>query len=683
MKIKGVSPLELHIEKIILLAAIGFSCLVFYMFVLGEPYTVDVGGQPKAPGEVQDVIVQKAEDVKRLIGPTSNNPLENEDLQVPDYTAIFLSRMQDRVFDQPTYEGRLGLGGVAEITGTDLGRFDRTFSVPEPPAPNSVFARSGYYVLGQHKDPAIDAELVKFANIASSDLPRDFRGVSIKAEFPTADWQSAIAEGLKKWDLKERLFMKIRVVGDVIIERQIQDRVSGRWGVIRRGRFVVSDPDNDEEQFDIIDALPGAVSFRKQADSDSWTAEEAEKTRNELTILQAEVTQASFPPLAQGSPEWLPPDINIDEWDIEDQRKRVHLNAETKKVEDMLRKLGADPDATLDTPDPEIEEYDEEDEGEDFTKTRDPKTGKPRTKPFSGSRTKTGTTTRAKRLSPKEKRIKSLQEQLIKQRAELQELKDKYAAGPDAGEEAEPGETEPEDFDPDEVERRPPPGPRLTPIRPGGPQADEENEDGELTGPIGPDSAEEERLKPIPLIAHDLTVEPGQTYRYRIRVGVLNPLFQTEHLSEEMKQRYMDKLTLKSQSSDWTDPIMVDPRYYLFVTKAMSERDEATVEVWHIFNGKWRVKEFTVNPGDPIGGKDSINEGGFKSEVDLDLGMVMVDVEKLEGVARPGSNPSVFLFLDLATGSVIERFPDQDIEDQKRIELKNRAENSVAAVSTR
>ncbi len=106
--------------------------------------------------------------------------------------------------------------------------------------------------------------------------------------------------------------------------------------------------------------------------------------------------------------------------------------------------------------------------------------------------------------------------------------------------------------------------------------------------------------KPLLVWAFDDTAEPGKTYRYRMRVGVFNPVAGTSQLVE----RDMDKknqVILWSAYSDATEPVEVHNMLYLFAKDAQERTKTATVEVARYALGYWRTEDFQVKLGETIG----------------------------------------------------------------------------------
>ena len=111
--------------------------------------------------------------------------------------------------------------------------------------------------------------------------------------------------------------------------------------------------------------------------------------------------------------------------------------------------------------------------------------------------------------------------------------------------------------------------------------------------------------------AHDITAEPGETYSYRLRVWVTNPLFgHVAQLADEQKS-LAAKPAIASLPSEWTAPVPVESNTRFFITAARetgglggvaAARVEtiATAEVYQFFYGWWRKGTVQLNPGDQV-----------------------------------------------------------------------------------
>jgi hypothetical protein len=106
--------------------------------------------------------------------------------------------------------------------------------------------------------------------------------------------------------------------------------------------------------------------------------------------------------------------------------------------------------------------------------------------------------------------------------------------------------------------------------------------------------------KPLLIWAFDDTVEPGRTYRYRIRLGVFNPVAGTNQLVETDLAR-KDQVILWSPYAEVATPIEVRDKLYLFAKDARDGARTATVEVARYTLGYWHSEDFQVKLGETIG----------------------------------------------------------------------------------
>ncbi len=105
---------------------------------------------------------------------------------------------------------------------------------------------------------------------------------------------------------------------------------------------------------------------------------------------------------------------------------------------------------------------------------------------------------------------------------------------------------------------------------------------------------------PILFWAHDDTLEPRNTYRYRIRLGVFNPVAGTNKLSEQdIEQK--NKVILWSDFSDVTEPVEIPGRSYFFARDIQEAAKTITVTVCRYVLGHWYSEDFKVSRGEAIG----------------------------------------------------------------------------------
>ncbi len=172
------------------------------------------------------------------------------------------------------------------------------------------------------------------------------------------------------------------------------------------------------------------------------------------------------------------------------------------------------------------------------------------------------------------------------------------------------------------------------------------------------------------LWAHDFGVEPGATYRYRVRAIVNNPLYkkgaQLDPDDAEQQSLARDPLVYGDWSS-WTSPVTVGAETYYFVTSASTEGQvgstgpSASVEVFHMYYGHYRADSTRLEPGDSVDvavtmpdgfvtfDTDTIDEQGMRRYIqELDRGAG----EPTEGVTRLATERALSLpafLLDVST----------------------------------
>ncbi len=182
--------------------------------------------------------------------------------------------------------------------------------------------------------------------------------------------------------------------------------------------------------------------------------------------------------------------------------------------------------------------------------------------------------------------------------------------------------------------------------------------------------------------AHDDTVQPQKTYRYRIRLGVFNPVAGSDGGAETI---------LWSEFSETTESVKIPGGIYFFANSVQEAEKMVTVEVAKYVLGYWYSQDFAVRRGEVIGtvakveqpkeerlrpdrislsmtesvlsGRSIRRRSEVPEEVDYSTGAVMVDVVSVNDWTV-GSNPRARQYHDMLysyDGTTIGHMPVRSV----------------------
>jgi uncharacterized membrane protein YgcG len=119
----------------------------------------------------------------------------------------------------------------------------------------------------------------------------------------------------------------------------------------------------------------------------------------------------------------------------------------------------------------------------------------------------------------------------------------------------------------------------------------------------------------VKLWMHDLKIEPGKTYRYRMRVVLNNPAFGRQAYLIDDQKSLAEKPTLAGEWSEWTEPVEVLPDTCFFVTSANEgtglSGPRANVSMYKFYYGYWREASSMLEPGDTLLAQAKLPEKGL------------------------------------------------------------------------
>ena len=654
MKLKDVGFFQQHIEKLVLGIGALFLLIIAVLYLMPNPYSVEMRGRELGPGDVEAFINEEAnrlaQELKEPLPEDVNLP------EIPDWSGAILQRYESPLTENVRLTGISSPGpGDVIMPPADS---NEPYYVPRPPMAKDFAATAGHGVLTDAPESMSQRHYQELVTLVGQERPRDYHYASVEARFDLDEWRNRLAN--KPEDAEGRQLRRIwwaRMIGvaGVFLQRQERDPVSGEW-----------------TNTTIVKSLPIQIAFRPEDEQDDqWSEERGNQVVQYIREHQGYIQRTPFPPQPRHV-SWTPPHDAPPKLSPEKQRQLRDVFEELTDTREKVRRW--EERLNLSPGEPVEEEQ----------------------------------------LSPRQE---AYFRQLQRERSELR----KYIAerneilgvrtstdmpeGDDEGwrDEPSPGRAGPagrrngrgEVPAPYRDEPRAAPGVgggRYNNDRARDPARREPERSGRryLSGNFGDeprpdetldaaDGEEPQRRDVVRVWAHDLTVEPGKTYRYRVIVTTLNPLFQQDRPPDAQKKQYYNQLALMPDEEDlakapWTDPVQIDPEYYFFLVGGSTENQTATVELWHVYNGRWRHGEFKISPGDPIAGPTTISGPDGETEVPMRTDAILVDL--LSTSSGQGAGPTIgggvrMLYLDPGSNQLADRTVAQDTDNPDRLRLQN------------
>ena len=127
---------------------------------------------------------------------------------------------------------------------------------------------------------------------------------------------------------------------------------------------------------------------------------------------------------------------------------------------------------------------------------------------------------------------------------------------------------------------------------------------------------------------HDLEVEPGAEYRYRVRFDVLNPFFARQLDLQEAQINLAKSMAMPTESSSWTDTVAVPGFSQFFLTGGEVDGSKMQAEVFCFKEGRWWSHTYNrLQLGSRIGDTQRKQNGDERVEIDFGTDWMPVDLE--------------------------------------------------------
>lgn len=640
-RVKDAGFLQQHIEKLILAAgALVLIAAVVLFFVL-DPFSLKVGNKDYSSADeaVNDLKIRDQE-LKTKMG----NQNQLDDPQVPNFRENY-EQMMAQSIKAPEPIARLARFGLTDKALNPIIPEPQRYAMVYPPVPKDVKYKFGYDVLDTEFNPDAVARFFElWGRSQNVDEPADFPMVVLAGEFDIWEWvnrlkgESKTAPKGEGTPIPVGIWSKRFGIAGVAILSEEWDEQAQRWTNRR-----------------IVEALPGQVRV--------LPSDKAPVGVNE-SLLYIEQMRQAREQIAQPELPWVMDFVQItppggdelrdgadgfDEFGIE--LTEGNLGPTERRIKDLQDKIlqlqerqrQRDERLRPDRPDRPGRPVRPGRGGDEFDGGFDGGFD-----PAPGGR---GTGERTDRLAVQ---IEGIQAQIEQLRPRADRERDERQR------QAEARRIREEQAKRAAAERR-------AALEQRG-LADPGFEAG-----FGLEGIQLEEGATVRVWAADPTMRPGKTYRYKLLVAVINPLYGVPRLESEQLAENQDRAAIFPTQAEidkmpWSDPITVEPRARFFFTSG--NENKAKVEVFRRYEGKLETSSFDVAPGDPIGGKVTIKDKeGINPDitVDMNVGAVLVDIEKRRDVR--GNTVFTMIYMN-EDGSLFERSQAYDSNDPDRRELQ-------------
>ena len=127
---------------------------------------------------------------------------------------------------------------------------------------------------------------------------------------------------------------------------------------------------------------------------------------------------------------------------------------------------------------------------------------------------------------------------------------------------------------------------------------------------------------------HDLEVDPGTEYRYRVRFDVLSPFFARQLDLQDTQKKLAKAMSMPTRTSEWTEAVAVPGFSQFFVTGGDTDASRLQAEVFRFKQGRWWSHMYNrLQIGARIGDVQRKQSGDDRIDIDFGTDWMAFDLE--------------------------------------------------------
>ena len=183
---------------------------------------------------------------------------------------------------------------------------------------------------------------------------------------------------------------------------------------------------------------------------------------------------------------------------------------------------------------------------------------------------------------------------------------------------------------------------------------------------------------------HDTTCPPNRTFRYRVRIEVLNPLFGRAAAVEKPDDA---KTLVLTAESPWSEPVTIKPPLEYFLVDASEKTGRIKFDIYRMSLGQWLHHRGSFTLGDRLGETKTVqllnplDDETSEEQVAFDTGCILVDCDFDKNVGGGGiGRKSIEVTLLTPEGDLVIRDQQTDKKSKQHRELQDEADAAAEQV---